>query len=92
MFRNLDDLVEAAIGLGPARIAVAAGQDPDVIESLQLAREMGLAEGVWPAPEGAATLAAYHKLRVSGFLGPETETVLMNTGSGFKYMDVAMPV
>ena len=44
MFRNLDELVEAAIGLGPARIAVAAGHDPDVIESLQLAREMGLAE------------------------------------------------
>lgn len=46
MFRNLDDLVEAAIALGPARIAVAAGHDPDVIESLQLAREMGLAEAV----------------------------------------------
>ena len=46
MFRNLDDLVETAIGLGPARIAVAAGHDPDVIESLQSAREMGLAEAV----------------------------------------------
>ena len=46
MFRNLDDLVEAAIEMGPARIAVAAGHDPDVIESLQLAREMGLAEAV----------------------------------------------
>lgn len=46
MFRNLDDLVETSIGLGPARIAVAAGHDPDVIESLQLAREMGLAEAV----------------------------------------------
>lgn len=46
MFRNLDDLVEAAVGLGPARIAVAAGHDPDVIESLQLARELGLAEAV----------------------------------------------
>ena len=46
MFRNLDDLVASAIGLGPARIAVAAGHDPDVIESLQLAREMGLADAV----------------------------------------------
>ena len=61
-------------------------------EILAAMREMGSAEGIWPAPEGAATLAAYHKLRESGFLGPETETVLMNTGSGFKYMDVAMPV
>jgi phosphate butyryltransferase len=46
MFRNLDELVDASIRLGPARIAVAAGHDPDVIESLQLAREMGLAKGV----------------------------------------------
>lgn len=46
MFRNLDDLVASAIGLGPVRIAVAAGHDPDVIESLQLAREMGLAKAV----------------------------------------------
>jgi phosphate butyryltransferase len=46
MFRNLDDLVKTAIAMGPARIAVAAGHDPDVIESLQLAREMGLAEAV----------------------------------------------
>ena len=46
MFRNLDELVDASIRLGPARIAVAAGHDPDVIESLQLAREMGLAEGL----------------------------------------------
>ena len=46
MFRNLDELVDASIRLGPARIAVAAGHDPDVIGSLQLAREMGLAEGV----------------------------------------------
>jgi threonine synthase len=45
-------------------------------------------EGILPAPEGAATLAGYKKLRASGFLGPETETVLMNTGSGFKYGEV----
>ena len=61
-------------------------------EILDAMREMGAAEGIWAAPEGAATLAAYGKLRTSGFLGPETETVLLNTGSGYKYMDVAMPV
>jgi threonine synthase len=61
-------------------------------EILAAMREMGSAEGIWPAPEGAATLVAYHKLRESGFLGPETEIVLLNTGSGFKYMDLAMPV
>ena len=53
-------------------------------------REMASAEGVWSAPEGAATLVAYHKLRESGFLAPETETVLLVTGAGSKYTDVAM--
>ena len=61
-------------------------------EMLAAMREMGAAEGIWPAPEGAATLAGYRKLREAGVLTEETETVLMNTGSGFKYMDVAMPV
>ena len=59
-------------------------------EILTATREMATHEGIWAAPEGAATLAGYHKLRASGFLGPETETVLMNTGTGFKYMDVAL--
>ena len=53
-------------------------------------REMATAEGVWSAPEGAATLVAYRKLRDSGFLAPETETVLLVTGAGSKYTDVAM--
>ena len=61
-------------------------------EMLAAMREMGAAEGIWSAPEGAATLAGYRKLREAGVLTEETETVLMNTGSGFKYMDVAMPV
>ncbi len=47
MFRNLDDLVEAARAFGPARIAVAAGHDPDVIEALKRAGQIGLAEGIF---------------------------------------------
>jgi len=46
MFRNLDELVAAARAKGPARIAVAAGHDPDVMEALKQARELRLAEGV----------------------------------------------
>ena len=45
MFRTLDELVEAARARGPARIAVAAGHDPDVIEALKRAAETGLASG-----------------------------------------------
>ena len=45
-------------------------------------------EGIFAAPEGAASLAAYRKLRASGFLKPGEVTVLFNTGSGLKYIDV----
>jgi len=45
-------------------------------------------EGVFAAPEGAASLAAYRKLLASGFFSPDDEVVLFNTGSGLKYLDV----
>lgn len=47
MLRNLDEVVAAARSRGPVRIAVASGHDPDVIESLKQAAEMGLAEGIF---------------------------------------------
>ena len=53
-------------------------------------REMASAEGIWAAPEGAATLVAYRHLRESGFLAPEEETLLLVTGAGSKYTDVSM--
>lgn len=46
-FKSLGELVEAAKKLGRQRIAVAVGQDPDVIESLKRAGEIGLAEGIF---------------------------------------------
>jgi phosphate butyryltransferase len=46
-FQSLKELVEAAKTLGKQRIAVAVGQDADVIESLKLASEMGLADGIF---------------------------------------------
>jgi threonine synthase len=64
--------------------AVTVSED----EIFQAVRQMATLEGVFPAPEGAATLAGYAKLRVSGDLGPETSVVLMNTGSGFKYLEL----
>jgi threonine synthase len=48
-------------------------------------------EGVFAAPEGAASLVAYKKLLASGFLKPSDEVVLFNTGSGLKYIDVLAP-
>jgi threonine synthase len=45
-------------------------------------------EGIFAAPEGAATLVAYRKLLSSGFLNSADRVVLFNTGSGLKYVDV----
>jgi len=45
-------------------------------------------EGIFAAPEGAASLAAYGKLRSSGFLSENDKVVLFNTGTGLKYLDV----
>jgi len=51
-------------------------------------RQWARVEGVFAAPEGAAALAAYRKLRASTFFGPDDTVVLFNTGSGLKYLDV----
>jgi phosphate butyryltransferase len=47
MFRNLDELVEAARARGPVKIAIAAGHDPDVIEAMKQASSLNLAEGIF---------------------------------------------
>ena len=46
MFRSFDDLLNAARARGPLSIAVAAAHDPDVVEAIQRARELGLADGI----------------------------------------------
>jgi threonine synthase len=45
-------------------------------------------EGIFAAPEGAACLVAYRKLVADGFIKPTDRTVIFNTGSGYKYIDV----
>jgi threonine synthase len=45
-------------------------------------------DGVFAAPEGAASLAAYKILLAQGFLKVTDKVVLFNTGSGLKYIDV----
>jgi threonine synthase len=44
-------------------------------------------EGIFAAPEGAAALAAYRKLRGNGFFSYDDRVVLFNTGTGLKYLD-----
>lgn len=64
--------------------AVAATDD----EILDATRHWAKTEGIFAAPEGAASLVAYRKLLASGFLKAEDTVVLFNTGSGLKYLDV----
>src|SRR5438046_3875391 len=56
-------------------------------EIMAALRHWASVEGIFAAPEGAASLAAYRKLSGSGFFAPEDKVVLFNTGSGLKYLD-----
>ncbi len=67
---------------GGTAIAVS---DPQIFEAVE---EWASREGVFAAPEGAASLAAYKVLLAQGFLKPADKVVLFNTGSGLKYIDV----
>jgi threonine synthase len=57
-------------------------------EILEATHHWARVEGVFAAPEGAACLVAYRKLRASGFFHPGDTVVLFNTGNGLKYLDV----
>ena len=65
-------------------MAVSATDD----EIMNAVSEWASEEGIFAAPEGAASLVAYRKLIASGFLKTTDRVVLFNTGSGLKYIDV----
>ena len=49
---------------------------------------MGKTTGIWPAPEGGATLAAFLRLKNEGWIRDGESVVLFNTGSGAKYSHI----
>lgn len=49
-------------------------------------KEMAGTEGIFAAPEGAATLAAFRQLRDANWLSADERIVLFNTGTGLKYL------
>jgi len=51
-------------------------------------RELAATEGLFAAPEGAATYAAFKQLVAENFLHPSDRVVLFNTGSGLKYPEL----
>ena len=57
-------------------------------EILAATRHWARIEGIFAAPEGAASLAAYRNLLGSGFFALDDIVVLFNTGSGLKYLEV----
>ena len=76
-----DDLILSAIrASGGSAIAVT---DDDMRRASE---EIGVAEGLFVAPEGGAVWAAAKALERNGVLDPEWKTVLFNTGNGFKYL------
>jgi len=56
-------------------------------ELIHATREIGAAEGLFVAPEGAACLPALRKLIASNFIGVGDQVVLFNTGAGVKYLE-----
>ena len=59
--------------------------DEEILHSM---RQMASAEGIFPAPEAAATLAGLKRLLEEGLVGPDETIVLLNTGSGLKYLEL----
>ena len=56
-------------------------------ELVAATREIGAAEGVFCAPEGAACLPALRKLMAKGEVKSDERVVLFNTGAGVKYLE-----
>ncbi len=74
-------VLQAVRESGGTAVAVS---DRDLIDAgIQLASD----EGIFVAPEGAACISALNKLLQSGFLEPDDEIVIYNTGSGLKYLE-----
>jgi threonine synthase len=56
-------------------------------EMIRVTREVGSAEGLFVAPEGAACFAALRLLCSAGKIAATERVVIFNTGSGIKYLE-----
>jgi len=59
--------------------------DQEIVEAMS---DMGRREGVFAAPEGAATWAALKRLIADRLVRPDERIVLLNTGTGIKYPEL----
>ena len=74
-------IIDALRASGGTAIAVS---DEELIDAT---KEIGAAEGIFCAPEGAACLPALKKLIGGGSVKSAERVVLFNTGSGVKYLE-----
>jgi threonine synthase len=74
-------ILDALRASGGAAVAVT---DEELLAAV---REIGAAEGLFVAPEGAACLPALRKLLERGEVKTNERVVLFNTGAGVKYME-----
>ncbi len=58
-------------------------EDEEILNAIM---ELARAEGIYACPEGAATYAAVKNLLESGDLSEDEKILLINTGSGLKYL------
>lgn len=74
-------IIDAIRASGGTAVAVT---DEELIAAVG---EIGAAEGIFAAPEGAACLPALRKLIADGALEQGETVVLFNTGAGVKYLE-----
>ncbi len=75
-------ILQAIRETGGGALAVS---DADMVDAMY---RLAAAEGVIACPEGAATLVGLERLLADGSIGADEEVVLLNTGSGYKYLDL----
>ncbi len=59
--------------------------DNEIIKMMSIVASL---EGMFVCPEGAATAVALDKLLIDGLVKDNEKVLLLNTGSGLKYLDV----
>ena len=84
--------VPAAVGdflilraLRESRGTAVAVPDAEILDATY---RLGKTTGIWPAPEGGATLAALLRLKNAGWVRDGESVVLFNTGNGAKYSHI----
>jgi threonine synthase len=73
-------ILQAVRETGGTALAV---EDREMVAAMH---ELAAAEGVVACPEGAATLVGLKRLVHEGFLQADETIILLNTGSGYKYL------